>query len=283
MKKIALKREQIYQGNLILVNPQYAYCETAKRKIPDLVNVCDNISHIDKKGQEMLLRTETADMLDAVMERLNGWSQMAAVSGWRSLKEQQTIWDDSVRESGMEFTGKYVAVPGHSEHQTGLAIDLGLKQEEIDFICPEFPYEGICQVFRETAPQYGFVERYPKGKEGITGIGHEPWHFRYVGIPHAEIMRENGMVLEEYILFLRNYVYGKNPYEICMEKSGEQIGNQGTTDHDRAKTSGKIRISYQQAALFEDTVIETDEKTEFSISGNNIDGFIITEWEKAEQ
>ena len=85
-----------------------------------------------------------------------------------------------MRESGRKFTETYVAVPGHSEHETGLAIDLGLKQDVIDFIRPEFPYEGICQRFRQLAPKYGFIERYPKGKEEVTGIGQEPWHFRYV-------------------------------------------------------------------------------------------------------
>ena len=85
-------------------------------------------------------------------------------------------------ENGEEFTNQFVARPGHSEHQTGLAIDLGLKQPDIDFLRPYFPYKGICQTFRELSTDYGFIERYPAGKEAITGIAHEPWHFRYVGV-----------------------------------------------------------------------------------------------------
>ncbi len=115
------------------------------------------------------------------------------------MEEQTQIYEDSLRENGGEFTKKFVALPGCSEHQTGLAIDLGLCKEEIDFICPDFPYEGICQKFRQMAPDYGFVERYPAGKEKVTGIGHEPWHFRYVGRPHARIMTDRGLVLEEYL------------------------------------------------------------------------------------
>ena len=110
-----------------------------------------------------------------------------------------TIYTDSLRENGPEFTAKFVAMPGHSEHLTGLAIDLGLRQPKIDFIRPAFPYEGICQKFRELAPAYGFIERYPKGKEHITGIAHEPWHFRYVGTPYSETMAFKGMTLEEYL------------------------------------------------------------------------------------
>ena len=108
----------------------------------------------------------------------------------------------SLLENGEEFTNKFVARPGHSEHQTGLAIDLGLKQPDIDFLRPNFPYEGICQTFRELAADYGFIERYPVGKEAITGIAHEPWHFRYVGVPHAKIMVDHNWTLEEYHLHL---------------------------------------------------------------------------------
>ena len=152
-----------------------------------------------------------------------------------------------------------VAVPGHSEHETGLAIDLGLKLDVIDFIRPEFPYEGICQTFRKLAPRYGFVERYPKGKEAVTGIGQEPWHFRYVGAPHAEIMTEKGMVLEEYIEFIREYEYGRNPYRYCSQ--GKEIW-----------------VSYLNAQDQEEICLEVDDAMPRSISGNNVDGFVITEW-----
>ena len=83
--------------------------------------------------------------------------------------------------------------------ETGLAIDLALNAPDIDFICPEFPRTGICRKFRELAPYYGFIERYQKAKEPITGISEEPWHFRYVGTPHSVVIAENGLSLEEYI------------------------------------------------------------------------------------
>ncbi len=64
---------------------------------------------------------------------------------------------------------------------------------------------AICQTFREKAAKYGFILRYPAGKEHITGIGHEPWHFRYVGVPHAEIMASEGLTLVEYTDFLTGF------------------------------------------------------------------------------
>lgn len=158
-------------------------------------------------GTDVLLERQAAYALEQLMERINGWRWIVPVSGWRSQREQQQIWDDSLRENGLEFTKTYVALPGHSEHQSGLAIDLGARGDTIDFIRPDFPYGGICGVFRALAPDYGFIERYPRGKEALTGIGHEPWHFRYVGTPHARIMTAHGLVLEEYAAMLPGEMY----------------------------------------------------------------------------
>ena len=106
-----------------------------------------------------------------------------------------------------------MAVPGHSEHQTGLAIDLGENKEPVDFIRPAFPRSGICEQFRQEAPKFGFIERYRKGKEPVTGISEEPWHFRYVGYPHSAIMAERNLTLEEYISFLKSTTDQERPFD----------------------------------------------------------------------
>ncbi|MFR1232947.1 MAG: D-alanyl-D-alanine carboxypeptidase family protein [Evtepia gabavorous] len=80
------------------------------------------------------------------MAAIGGWKEIVPVSGWRALEEQQAIWEDSLAENGLPFTQTYVAYPGHSEHQTGLAIDLGRRSASIDFIRPDFPYTGLCQI-----------------------------------------------------------------------------------------------------------------------------------------
>lgn len=171
---------------LVLVNARHACPEEAL----ELVAVGNS---------PVLLEREAARSLEALMAELDGWQSIVPVSGWRSFQEQEDIYQSSLAEHGLEFTQKYVALPGHSEHQTGLAIDLGLKGPELDFIRPAFPYEGICQRFRERAADFGFVERYPAGKETVTGIAHEPWHFRYVDPAHAREMVRRGLVLEEYL------------------------------------------------------------------------------------
>ena len=74
--------------------------------------------------------------------------RITAVSGYRPHQEQVKIWEDTMRKEGEKFTRTYVAKPGHSEHESGLAVDLAEQREEIDFIRPEFPRSGICRRFR---------------------------------------------------------------------------------------------------------------------------------------
>lgn len=243
-----LSQISIWEGSLILVNREHAVRESTPGSL------------VPVGGQPgILLCSQAAAQLEALMAELGGWRDIVPVSGWRSFEEQQSIWDDTLAESGPEFTQKYVALPGHSEHQTGLAIDLALRQDSIDFICPEFPYSGICQEFRNRAAHFGFIERYPAGKESITGIGHEPWHFRYVGTPHANIMTKNHLTLEEYIAFTKQFPHGRNSYTTRVCRSAASV-------------------SYCPANTKSVQIPKLDTQKPYHISGNNVDGYIITEW-----
>lgn len=159
---------------------------------------------VSERYSDILMERTAAAALRKLLEDIGAGDQIVPVSGWRSHEEQQKIWADTIAGKGIEFTRKYVAVPGCSEHESGLAIDLAAAAPDIDFICPDFPRTGICQKFREKAPFYGFIQRYPKEKEAVTGISEEPWHFRYVGMPHSKIITERGLALEEYIRLLDN-------------------------------------------------------------------------------
>lgn len=246
MRKLVLNNEDLHKGSLILVNAEHPYIET-ECELNDL------------NDAEVKMETTASKLLDRLMSRINGWGQIIAVSGWRSMEEQIDIYNTSMRENGETHTKKYVAIPGCSEHQTGLAVDLAIRSDEIDFICPEFGDEGICEKFREQMTSYGFIERYPLGKEARTGISYEPWHFRYVGAPHAAIMKEKGMVLEEYIDYLKQFVYGQQGFKYAMDDKSAVI-------------------SFLPMALQGDTEIFIDDTTPYCISGNNVDGFIITQW-----
>lgn len=153
--------------------------------------------------EEVLLQRQAAGALTALLQALQlPPRQILPVSGYRPHAEQQQIWDETLRDKGAAFTHTYVALPGCSEHETGLAIDLALNRPPVDFIRPHFPRRGCCGQFRRRAAEYGFIERYPAGKQQVTGIGAEPWHFRYVGAPHAAAIASRGLALEEYLQLL---------------------------------------------------------------------------------
>ena len=179
-------------------------------------DVRPELTGADENWPQVLLERQAARLLAACIQAVAGKGQIVPVSGWRSREEQQQIWDDTMKTEGERFTRQYVALPGCSEHQTGLAIDLGLAAPHIDFIRPDFPDTGVCGAFKEQAGNYGFILRYPAGKEHITGIAHEPWHFRYVGAPHGAIMTRLGLTLEEYLELLDDYPDRDRPFRFRM-------------------------------------------------------------------
>lgn len=250
MKTITLSREQVYHGNLLLVNAQYPYKDDNKKVYISL----------DNPFMEVFLNREAANALQFLFQKILSGDAIVPVSGYRTLEEQTNIYDTSLKDNGEEFTRKYVALPNHSEHQTGLAIDLGLNKPDIDFIRPDFPYDGICEEFRQAAPDYGFIERYTKDKECITGISHEPWHFRYVGYPHSKIITEHGFSLEEYTEFVKTY---RDNCRFIFTAACET----------------EIEIYYVPVNNNE-TTIKIEENYVNQVSGNNIDGFIVTVWRK---
>ncbi len=306
-----LERNMVYQGNLILVNRKYPLKRFSRKRELCPVFAGQPQIHMERESAQMLKM-----LLDEVescnnesrQERRNekegavqAHLSIVGVSGYRSKEEQTKIFEDSLEENGRKFTETYVAFPDHSEHQTGLAIDLAQNKPEIDFICPEFPYEGVCQKFREKMADFGFVERYPKEKQEVTGIGAEPWHFRYVGAPHARLMQKRGMVLEEYVEWLKQFDFERNPLILCREDLSSSTPESvcvaesiqgGMADMEirigYVKAQGDYtKIEYmniQEKRMGTDYVREGKEgrKAEgrtdsvVSISGNNVDGFILT-------
>ena len=118
-------------------------------------------------------------------------------SGYRSYEYQQKVWDYNVEKHGIEHTQQFVAPPGASEHQTGLAVDIAviINNKYDDNINEDYnEYKWMIN----NAHKYGFILRYPKGKESLTGYNFEPWHFRYVGYDLATKLHDEDITLEEY-------------------------------------------------------------------------------------
>lgn len=186
-------------NQLVLVNE---YNSISKDFIPkDLIIPFDNFP-------EHRLEKEASNKLLELIKYIEGENLIIPVSGYRSYNEQKLIYIKSLLKNGLNYTKKYVAREGNSEHQTGLAIDLGLNSVDNDFISPSFKDHPIVDKFLKYMADFGFILRYPKDKTAITGIAYEPWHFRYVGKEHSQIIDKRNWSLEEYIFFLEDR-YGR--------------------------------------------------------------------------
>jgi len=176
---------QMSDGRLLLINGNNA----APDVVPgELVNIADYVWTLDKN---LTGNIEAATMLKRLFDSAAdaGYGKFRATDFYRSHELQRDLYDNAADKS-------FVSPPGHSEHQIGLAADISYDGVNIGN-----SEQGAW--IAKNAHRFGFVLRYPPHKTEITGIPFEPWHFRYVGLPHARIMYENDLVLEEYIDYLK--------------------------------------------------------------------------------
>ncbi|TCN24846.1 M15 family metallopeptidase [Mesobacillus foraminis] len=183
-------------NTMALVNKVYALPSTY---IPnDLTRPDVSFSFGSQKLEKALLRKEAADALENMFEgaRKDGF-ELFAVSGYRSYKRQNQLFEAEVQNAGEEKAAQAVAVPGNSEHQTGLSMDISSQSAGLN-LNEQFGQTEEGKWLADNAHKYGFILRYPKGKEKITGYMYEPWHFRYVGKKAAAEIYKNNWTLEEY-------------------------------------------------------------------------------------
>ncbi|WP_341201709.1 Ig-like domain-containing protein [Planomicrobium okeanokoites] len=125
--------------------------------------------------------------------------ELSIISSYRSYSYQKDLYNRYVATHGEEQAKRFAALPGHSEHQTGLAFDLGGTESEGDWLSGSFGDTPAGKWLASNAHDYGFIVRYLKGKEAITGYIYEPWHFRYLGVENATAVYNSGLTLEEYL------------------------------------------------------------------------------------
>ena len=190
--------EADYNPYLILVNKTHA--------LPEAWDKIVNIDTVENSlGEELQIERKTYEAYSSLRdELLEEGVQIELDSVYRSVEEQQEIWDawSADPEKGEEYCKKYLAVPGYSEHHTGLAVDIFIMKdgEEIrendDMIAD---VDDFAQIHNLLA-KHGFILRYPKGKDYITGYAYEPWHLRYINDPElAKKLTSQGLTLEEYL------------------------------------------------------------------------------------
>ncbi|MFJ5760982.1 VanY-A/VanY-F/VanY-M family D-Ala-D-Ala carboxypeptidase [Neobacillus sp. NPDC093182] len=237
---VEIRKELVYQGNLLLVNNEYpVHKESIKSDVVNLFEHRELTEGYRLLDSEIYLSEEVAnafsEMIDAAGDE--GVRYFSINSGFRDFNEQNVLYQQM---------GSSLALPaGHSEHNLGLSLDVGSTQMKMS----EAP-EG--KWIEKNAWKYGFILRYPKDKTHITGIEYEPWHIRYVGLPHSAIIQEKNFALEEYIDYL------KEEKNLTATVNGEEY----TVTYYHIKTSSAIKVPKNSI---------------YEISGNNIDGVIVTE------
>ena len=191
MRTVKLNKEDINKGYLILVNKENPINE-------NIINNSMRLIPVDIEHKDILLEIKTATLLSQLLKTIESYDEIVPVSGYRDRAELEKIYNDSLLENGSVFTSQYVALPNRSEHQTGLSMDITSDSVNLQ-LTENFgdTDEGIWVA--ENAHRFGFIIRYPKDKEDITGYIYEPWHVRYVGEELAKKVYESGLTLEEYL------------------------------------------------------------------------------------
>ncbi|UUE88543.1 M15 family metallopeptidase [Bacillus cereus] len=234
-----ITKEQIYKGDLLLVNRDYPVKKDSIRS--DIINVNHNSELV--RGYVIFDRNLRLSK-DVVKKFLNvvdaagkeSVNHFLISSGYRDFQEQKQLYE--------KMGSDYALPAGYSEHNLGLSLDIGSTQKKMEK-APEGKW------IEENAWKHGFVLRYPKNKSNITGIQYEPWHIRYVGLPHSAIMQKKNFTLEEYLEFL------KEEKEISTEVEGK-----------------KYTVSYYK--ISENMKVNVPANKQYEISGNNMDGVIVT-------
>lgn len=198
-KKTGLQKKclRIYKENinlLVLVNRQQ---ELPEEDNPNLMYICN--------GRLQASAFVYSDLKEMLADAGNAGYQYWIASAYRSRERQQQLVNEDIQalvnrgmdyETAEEETYKETQPAGHSEHETGLALDILCSQNPQMTL--EQENEDGNRWLRENSWKYGFVLRYPKEKEDITGISYEPWHFRYVGKRAAKFMHLHDLTLEEF-------------------------------------------------------------------------------------
>ncbi|MCC3359153.1 M15 family metallopeptidase [Bacillus sp. REN16] len=242
IKTIDIYKNQVFRGDLLLVNNTFPIKQNSiKEDIAPLSSIAEMKKQFGTSIDSISISKEVGLAFSNMMKAANkdGLVHFSVNSGFRSFEEQARLYN--------ELGSAYALPPGYSEHNLGLSIDVGSTLMKMES-APEGKW------MEESAWKYGFILRYPKDKTDITGIEYEPWHFRYVGLPHSAIMKEMDLVLEEYIEYLKK------------EKTVK------TTVDEK-----EYFITYHPAS--ETVKIVEPILSQYEVSGNNVDGVIITRYQ----
>lgn len=179
----------------VLVNKDY---DLSMYYVPDDLVEPDVPFNFDEEDEKRYLRSEAARALEKMFAAADeDGHYLEAVSGYRSYGRQQLLFRNNLRRNGLEYTSLYSAMPGRSEHQTGWAMDITCNAVD-NKLSTKFGETEEGKWVAQNCYKFGFIIRYPEGKEDITGYAYEPWHLRYVGYNLARFLYDNDITLDQY-------------------------------------------------------------------------------------
>ena len=250
----------MYMKYTVLVNKDNKLKDTYK---------CNLITTNNELNEEVKVEEDTYNnflLLKEYLKELNIYIDID--DSYRSVSIQEELYNKYLNLNGQDYCNNYVAVPGYSEHHTGLAIDLMLKvndeylREDMELLNSKDEFKEIHKVLHK----YGFILRYPEGKESITGYNYEPWHIRYVGKLPAKIIYENNLTLEEYLTSFGTVLYINKPKGVTSfdvvndisKKFGiKRVGHTGTLD---PLATGVLIVAVGSACKVVELLTSTDKE-----------------------
>ena len=183
--------KEVYGNDITILTNRYYKLE--ENFLPtDLVDMNLQFAYDNQKIRQ---EVNTAYMQMAKAAKEENITLIVGTS-YRRYEKQEEIYDSTVRKNGQSIADTLVAKAGHSEHQTGLALDIFTYGSN-----EEFESSNAYLWLKENCYKYGFIERYPKDAEEITGFSYEPWHYRYVGDEIAKIIHEENITFDEYYTY----------------------------------------------------------------------------------
>ncbi len=266
---LTVDNTQITRGDLILINGEHPY----SFDIPDKQTVFygNKSSCYTLSGSALSIDSDLFPLFDKMMVDFSSATkcrELLITSGYRTYEDQQSILDARIASMGAEKAAMYVANPGHSEHHTGLAIDMVIFTGGRQYYFPE--HEAGAWII-ENAPKYGFILRYTAEMSELTGCAEEPWHYRYIGTPHAQLLTDLGLCYEQYVEYLYAFTWEEDRLFIAPD------GSTMTDDGFHLPKEGHM-VYYVPASTDADT---TDIPLplgydSYTVSGDNVSGFFVT-------
>ena len=245
-----------FYGDLILINRDHEYFSSHNEDLVsiykmNLENNCTCFTTVDETYS--ILKQVYVPMVNMIQDFYDQTNNdtLNIIGSYRTNDFQRQLYENDLENTGKDDSDR-VAPPGCSEHESGLAFDFS------ETVNNDYDGTGDFKIINDNCYQYGFIVRYTKDKESITKFRDEPWHFRYVGIPHAYYMHSKNLCLEEYIDLIREHPYDGEHLEFSYDTSEYEV----------------YFVPSDDGA--ENTSVPVPNGVRYDISGNNVDGFIVT-------